>query len=86
MNQPSALDSMPIAGEHKTVQSRILHYAQEIGWQYGSREKAEARCSFDSDSSSLQEGARSASLYFGDLLHSQVRWFNPKCKEAEVAT
>jgi hypothetical protein len=25
---------MPALGEHKTVQSRILHYAQEIEWAY----------------------------------------------------
>ena len=29
--------------------------------------------------------ARTASLFFGDLLHSQVRAFNPKYKEAEGA-
>jgi hypothetical protein len=26
-----------VPGEHKTVQARILHYAQEIGWRYVSR-------------------------------------------------
>jgi type I restriction enzyme R subunit len=25
---------MPAPGEHKTVQARILAYAQEIGWTY----------------------------------------------------
>jgi hypothetical protein len=25
---------MATPGEHKTVQARILHYAQEIGWTY----------------------------------------------------
>lgn len=25
---------MPAPGEHKTVQGRILHYAQEIGWRF----------------------------------------------------
>jgi type I restriction enzyme R subunit len=29
--------------EHKTVQARILAYAQEIGWTYVSREEAERR-------------------------------------------
>jgi type I restriction enzyme R subunit len=29
--------------EHKTVQARILAYAQEIGWSFVSREVAEAR-------------------------------------------
>jgi type I restriction enzyme R subunit len=30
-------------GEHKTVQARILAYAQEIGWSFGSREEADQR-------------------------------------------
>lgn len=34
---------MPTPGEHKTVQARILAYAQEIGWTYVSREEAERR-------------------------------------------
>ena len=72
-------------GEHKTVQSRILAYAQQIGWQYVSRVEAEGRRGFDADSSSAQEGARLGSLYFGDLLHLQVLAFNPKYKEAEGA-
>ncbi len=72
-------------GEHKTVQARILHYAQELGWRYVSRAEAEERRGFDVDSSSPEESARTASLYFGDLLHSQVLAFNPKYKEAEGA-
>ena len=31
---------MPAPGEHKTVQARILAYAQEIGWTYVPREEA----------------------------------------------
>jgi|GEM_PF-7041724 len=34
---------MPTPGEHKTVQSRILAYAQEIGWTVVPREEAEKR-------------------------------------------
>ncbi|HYJ89394.1 MAG TPA: type I restriction endonuclease, partial [Pyrinomonadaceae bacterium] len=75
---------MPTSGEHKTVQARILHYAQEIGWCYVPRAECEERRGFDSDSSTAQESARSSSL-FGDLLHSQVLAFNPKYKEAEGA-
>ena len=30
-------------GKHKTVQSRTLKYAQEIGWIFVSRAEAEAR-------------------------------------------
>jgi type I restriction enzyme, R subunit len=76
---------MPTPGEHKTVQARILHYAQEIGWNYVSRAEAEARRGFDPDGATPEDRARSASLFFGDLLHAQVRAFNPKYKEAEGA-
>jgi type I restriction enzyme R subunit len=34
---------MPTLGEHKTVQARILAYAQEIGWSLVAREQAEHR-------------------------------------------
>jgi type I restriction enzyme, R subunit len=84
---------MPSPGEYKTVQSRILAYAQEIGWSFVSREEAERRRGFGPHPSPLPaDGAREltdraqkASLFFGDLLHSQVRAFNPKYKEAEGA-
>ncbi len=33
--------------EHKTVQARILKYADEIGWTVVSREEAEVRRGFD---------------------------------------
>jgi type I restriction enzyme, R subunit len=33
--------------EHKTVQSRILAYAEEIGWTYVPRAEAERRRGFD---------------------------------------
>jgi type I restriction enzyme R subunit len=69
---------MPVPGEHKTVQARILAYAQEIGWNYVQRAEAEARRGFDPDGATPEGRARTASLYFGDLLHAQVRAFNPK--------
>jgi hypothetical protein len=34
---------MPTAGEHKTVQARLLEYAEAIGWTLLSREGAEKR-------------------------------------------
>jgi len=34
---------MPTPGEHKTVQARILAYAEAIGWTFVSREEAEER-------------------------------------------
>ncbi len=76
---------MPTSGEHKTVQARILHYAQEVGWRYVPRAEAEARRGFDADGATAQDSARPASLYFGDLLHSQILAFNPKYKEAQGA-
>jgi type I restriction enzyme R subunit len=34
---------MPTPGEHKTVQARVLAYAEAIGWTIVSREEAERR-------------------------------------------
>jgi type I restriction enzyme R subunit len=76
---------MPTPGEHKTVQARILRYAQEIGWTYVPRDEAERRRGFDPAGATPEERARKCSLFFGDLLHAQVRAFNPKYKEAEGA-
>ena len=76
---------MPLPGEHKTVQARILAYAQEIGWTIVPRDEAERRRRFDPDAATPEDRARHASLFFGDLLHAKVREFNPKYKEAEGA-
>ena len=76
---------MPTPGEHKTVQARLLHYAQEVSWRFVPRDEAERRRGFDQDGLTLEDCARPASLYFGDLLHAQVRTFNPQYKEAEGA-
>ena len=38
---------MPTPSEHKTVQARILEYAEAIGWTIVSREEAERRRGFD---------------------------------------
>ncbi len=32
---------MPTPAEHKTIQTRILKYAEEIGWRFVRREEAE---------------------------------------------
>jgi type I restriction enzyme R subunit len=61
---------MPAPSEHKTVQARILAYAQEIGWTYVPRAEAEKRRGFDPDGASPEERARKTSLFFGDLLHA----------------
>src|ERR1017187_1840266 len=76
---------MPTPGEHKTVQARILRYAQDLGWLFVSRAEAEVRRGFDSSGATAEERARNASLFFSDLLYAQVRAFNPKYKEAEGA-
>ena len=39
---------MSTPSEHKTVQARILGYAEAIGWTFVPREEAEQRCGFDS--------------------------------------
>jgi type I restriction enzyme, R subunit len=76
---------MPSPGEHKTVQARILAYTQGIGWIFVPHEEAERRRGFDSNAPTQDERACHASLFFGDLLHTKVREFNPKYKEAEGA-
>ena len=67
---------MPTPTEHKTVQARILKYAEAIGWTVVSREEAERRRGFDSDLPPIAR-ARDRSLFFDDLLDAKVREFNP---------
>lgn len=75
---------MPTPGEHKTVQARILAYAQEIGWTYVSREEAERRRGFDPNVPPADR-AKGRALFFDDLLDAKVREFNPRYAEAEGA-
>ena len=75
---------MPTPSEHKTVQSRILAYAEAIGWTVVSREEAERGRGFDSEVP-VEERARGRSLFFDDLLDAKVREFNPCYSEAEGA-
>jgi hypothetical protein len=42
------------------------------------RAEAERRRGFDLDAVTPEERARKTSLFFGDLLHTQIRAFNPK--------
>ena len=71
--------AMPTPTEHKTVQSRILAYAQEIGWTYVSRDEAERRRGKETGLSSPGEVEEDTgwkthaplSLYFGDLLQAR---------------
>ena len=73
---------VPSPGEHKTVQARILKYAQEIGWTFVPREEAEVRRGFDPDASP-KDRAKGASLFFDDLLDIKVRQFNLRYSDAE---
>lgn len=71
-------------GEHKTVQARILAYAQEVGWTIVSREEAEQRRGFAPDVPPADR-AKNRSLFFDDRLDAKVREFNPRYAEAEGA-
>jgi len=75
---------MPTPGEHKTVQARILEYAEAIGWTFVPREEAEQRRGFDPEVPPADR-AMNRSLFFGDLLNSRVRELNPRYAEAEGA-
>lgn len=68
---------MPKPGEYKTVQTRVLQYAQDIGWNIVSRAEAEQRRNFDSSVNQPSERSRHASLFFNDLLYQKAREFNP---------
>jgi type I restriction enzyme R subunit len=76
---------MPKPGEHKTVQARILQYAQEIGWALVPREEAEEKRGMSKDLTGFGNLSGPGSLYFDDLLSQKVREFNPDYKEAQGA-
>src|SRR5580704_3761768 len=71
-------------GEHKTVQARILAYAQDIGWTYVPRHEAQKRRGFNSKTTPAEQAAE-ASPYFDDLLDSVVRNLNPTYTEGPGA-
>lgn len=75
---------MPLPTEHKSVQSRIIKYATEIGWQYVSQSEAESRRGFDASAASPREKARNASRFFTDILYEKVKQFNPKFKDSKA--
>jgi type I restriction enzyme R subunit len=80
---------MPTPGEHKTVQARILAYAEAIGWTFVSREEAEERRGGIPAPLRKKDGDRNVpaplSIFFDDLLDAKVREFNPRYAEAEGA-
>ncbi len=70
---------MPLPSEHKTVQARILTYAQAIGWTFVPHEQAEQR----RRGTPASPPSPPLSLFFDDLLDAKVREFNPRYTEAE---
>ncbi len=68
-------------GEHKTVQSRIIGYAEAIGWTFVSREEAEQRRGI-APIRNEELGIKNSSLFFDDLLDAKLREFNPRYAEA----
>ena len=75
---------MSTPSEHKTVQARILGYAEAIGWTFVSREEAEQRRGFDPEVPPADR-AKNRSLFFDYLLDAKLREFNPRYAEAEGA-
>lgn len=54
----TSMFSMRSKTRHKTVQARILKYAQEIGWAYVLRDEAERRRGFTPHPSPLLQAGR----------------------------
>jgi len=65
---------MPKPGEHKTVQARILQYAQDIGWKFIFRAEAEQRRGIVGG---MDHPAYMMSLFFDNLLYQKISEFNP---------
>lgn len=70
--------------EHKSVQARILKYANEIGWTVVSQSEAESRRGFDTSAATPREKAKNASRFFTDTLFEKVKEFNPKFKDSKA--
>jgi type I restriction enzyme R subunit len=69
--------------EHKSVQARILKYANEIGWRIVSQSEAESRRDFDKTAASPREKAKNASRFFTVTVFEKVKQFNPKFKDSK---
>ena len=61
----------PTPGEHKTVQTRILKYAESVGWTFVPRKEAEQRRGFDPEATG-KDRAKGVSLFFDDLLDAKA--------------
>ncbi len=67
--------------EHKSVQARILKYANEIGWNIVTRAEAQQKRGFNAEHKGIRGKARHASLYFDEVLFEKLMAFNPKYSE-----
>jgi len=78
---------VPTPSEPRTVQARILAYAQEIGWTFVSREEAEKRRAGFPTRLEVENAGKNAraplSLFLDDLLDAKVRELNPRYAEAK---
>jgi len=74
---------MPKPTEHKSVQARILKYANEIGWSIVSQSEAEGRRGFNNSAASPREKAKNASRFFTDTLYEKIKQFNSKFKDSK---
>ena len=72
---------MPTPTEHKTVQARILEYAQEIGRTFVPRAEANRRRSFQATVGSIAGQVSKASLYFDDLFFAKVQEFKQGARD-----
>jgi type I restriction enzyme, R subunit len=70
--------------EHKSVQARILEYAQQVGWQLVTQQQAEKLRGFDTDGATHRDKALKASLYFDGVLFEKLKQFNPKYQGTSV--
>lgn len=80
---------MAVPGEHKTVQARILAYAQAIGWSFVSREEAEQRRGFDAPSPKGSGGTSSdvpSPTVPGTILSSSTTCSTPRYVNSIRAT
>lgn len=66
---------------HKTVQSRILAFAQAIGWTLAPRDETELQRGFDPEVP-ISDRAKYRSLFFDEVLDARVREFMPGYAEA----
>ncbi|GAK52186.1 type I site-specific deoxyribonuclease, HsdR family [Candidatus Moduliflexus flocculans] len=76
---------MPKPNEHKTVQARLLQYAQEIGWTFVPRAEAENRRGKTQKNLTGLQDLLGLSLFFDDLVYQKVREFNPLYADAPGA-